>query len=111
MATKAPVKECSTHGEYFADTPESECPACQDSPFSRWAVIDGVIVPADSIEIVYGGVYIPGEDESGSLHINLTHEGLIMDVWGKDKEGNETNFGTSSETAEEITERLCEENS
>lgn len=111
MATKAPVKECSTHGEFFADTPESECPACQDNPIIRRVLIDGIEIPAERVEVIYARVDVPGEDNPGNLHVNLTHEGLIIDVWCKDREGTDTNMGTSSEEAQEITERLCKENS
>lgn len=31
MAKKTDVKICNFHGEYYADSPEAECPSCQDA--------------------------------------------------------------------------------
>lgn len=111
MALKTDLKNCHLHGEFFADSPESECPTCQDSNVKRKVLIDGVEVKAERVEIIYENLEIPGEDSPGNLHINATEEGLILDVWNTNNEGVETNSGTSSETAQEIVERLCEENS
>jgi hypothetical protein len=77
---------------------------------NRKILIDGQEIHAERIEVIYDGVSIPNEEGTGSLHINLTHEGVVMDVWGNDTEEEEINFGTSSQTAEEITDYLCEEN-
>lgn len=51
---------------------------------------------------------VPGEDISGDLVFNFTHEGLICDVWLNNPESS--NIGTSSEMYNEIVERLVEEN-
>lgn len=83
--------------------------ACDSSPK---LFVDGKEIPwSTGIEIVYDGVWIPGEDDpNGTLNIRATDEGLIMDVWGSKVEHLDTNFGTSSETADEITARLCDDN-
>jgi hypothetical protein len=111
MATKTETKECSTHGEVFANSPKSDYPTRQDNGILRRVLIDGKEVPADRVEIIYSLLEIPGEDSPGDLHVNLTHEGIILDVWNTNNAGTETNSGTSSETAQEIVERICEENS
>jgi len=78
---------------------------------TRKILIDGNEISAERIEVIYEDVPIFGEDEPGSLHVNLTHEGVVIDVWGISSEtGEETNFGSQSQTVEEISEQLCEEN-
>lgn len=65
---------------------------------------------SNGVRILYSQRLIPGE-EQGDLHINCTNEGIIMDVW-TDSTEPETgeNIGTSSETVDEIIERLVEDN-
>jgi hypothetical protein len=58
------------------------------------------------VRIIYGNVLIPGEDGSGELHINVTHEGLIADVWATREEPLDHNIGTSSELVDDIVDRL-----
>jgi hypothetical protein len=62
----------------------------------------------DGVRIIYQEVDVPGEDEDGELHVNCTHEGLILDVWMNNEES--TNIGTNSETVDEIVSRLVEAN-
>lgn len=54
--------------------------------------------------------YVPGEDESGVLLLNMTHEGVIRDVWVKRGDA-EHNIATSSQTYDELTEAMIEADS
>lgn len=69
--------------------------------------IDGGItyVQANDVRIAFEEVPLPGEDEAGELHLSITEDGVVMDVWL-----DEENPGTSSETVGEIAARLCEAN-
>ena len=51
---------------------------------------------------------IPGEDGSGELHIHLTDEGIITDVWCSREEPLDHNLGTMSQTYNELAEQLIE---
>lgn len=69
----------------------------------KYSVDGGVTfqeVPAEGLRLIYETNY---EGQAEELHINLTHEGVIMDVWHPDQPEN---AGTNSETYEEIIERL-----
>jgi ACT domain-containing protein len=67
-------------------------------------------VGANGVRVIYKNL----ETEDGEpveLHVNLTHEGIILDVWDlKTREGItfEGILGTSSETAQEIVDRLVD---
>jgi hypothetical protein len=50
----------------------------------------------DSVRVVYPVPMIPGEDEPGELHLNLTSEGLIADVWVSRDESLDHNLATLS---------------
>jgi hypothetical protein len=63
----------------------------------------------EGVRVAYEDVDIPGEDSAGELHANFTHEGLILDVWASRNEPLDHNIGTSSETVDEIVERLVRE--
>ena len=66
--------------------------------------------PAKSgVRVIYPAQMIPGEDGRGELHINLTHEGVIMDVWTTRDEPLDHNIATSSEMTDDIVERLVEQ--
>jgi hypothetical protein len=77
--------------------------------------LDGgsTFVPAiNGVRIIYRNMMIPGEDGTGELHINATHEGIITDVWLDgicDQPGStpsDANLGTSSEMIEDIICKL-----
>jgi hypothetical protein len=66
----------------------------------------------DGVRVRYEELELPGEDDQGHLLVNCTHEGLILDVWTDPvDDATPTNVGTSSETVDEIVERLIEDNS
>lgn len=80
---------------------------------ARQIFLDGKEIKAERIEVHYQGLLIPSEDTEdteGSLQINLTQEGVIMDVYTTVPHEQGINSGTSSEMAQEIIERICEEN-
>jgi len=64
----------------------------------------------DGVRVIYEGMMIPGEDGCGELHVNLTHEGIITDVWATREYPLDHNIGTSSEMTDDIICRLVEEN-
>lgn len=62
---------------------------------------------ADGVRIVYDDVLIPGDEHGGELHLNLTHEGVISDLWtARDAPGGQL-VGTSCEMVEDVVERLA----
>lgn len=65
---------------------------------------------AKDVRVIYEGVEIPGEDENGDLHITMTPEGIVTDVWGTDENGDNENPGTDSVTVSELVCRLCRAN-
>lgn len=64
----------------------------------------------EGVRIIYSGMPIPGEDGTGELHLNATHEGLITDVWTTREAPLDHNIGTSSETLDDIIGRLVDDN-
>jgi hypothetical protein len=64
----------------------------------------------EGVRIVYEGVPIPGEDGTGELHFNATHEGLVTDIWTNREEPLDHNIGTSSQLVEDIVGDLVTEN-
>lgn len=50
-----------------------------------------------------------GEDCESELHMTITHEGVIGDVWTE--EVTSRNIGTSSQTIQEMIESMVEDNS
>jgi len=66
----------------------------------------------DQLRIYCEIEHFPGEDEEGGgdLCFNFTQEGLIIDLWEDDERLGSVNPGTSSETYDEIVERLIESN-
>jgi hypothetical protein len=63
----------------------------------------------EGVRVVYDGVLIPGEDGTGELHLNLTDEGVISDLWTTRDEPLDHNIGTSSELLEDMVERLVDD--
>lgn len=57
---------------------------------------------ANNIRVIYDDVLVGDREAAGELHVNCTEEGVIMDVWSDDAVE-----GTSSETSQEIVERLA----
>jgi len=76
-----------------------------------FTIDDGVTwVESDGLRVCVTEQQIPGADvPEGELVFHFTHEGVVTDVW-RDDEEQSINEGTSSETYDEIVNRLCEEN-
>jgi len=62
----------------------------------------------DEVSVVYEELEIPGEDGDGEILFKFTHEGLVTDVWSSREEEYDHNIATSSETIDEIVERMVE---
>lgn len=74
--------------------------------------LDGgkTFMPApNGIRIIYKGVFVPGEDEPGELHLNATTEGLISDLWVTREEHLDHNLGTSAQMVDDLVERLVDD--
>jgi hypothetical protein len=52
------------------------------------------------VRVVYENVDTP-DFETGEVHVNMTDEGIIVDVWAR-----HTNVGTDSETVGELVDRV-----
>lgn len=71
---------------------------------------------ARGVRVIYPDLNVPGAEPGwvGELQVNLTDEGVIIDVWTEfpaDPRSDSCNAGTSSETVDEIVARLMEANS
>ncbi len=64
------------------------------------------IEATNGVRIIYEEVDIGDNELSRDLHINLTDEGVIMDVWVTRDIHLDTNIATSCQTTEEIVESL-----
>lgn len=63
----------------------------------------------EGVRVVYEGVMVPGEDSPGELHLNLTQEGVVSDLWASREEQLDHNLGTSSQLVEDLVERLVDD--
>ena len=57
------------------------------------------------VRVIYGGLGVGDGCRGGCLILNMTEEGVIADVYEAD--GSNESVGTSSETAQEIADRLA----
>lgn len=62
----------------------------------------------EGVRIVLPGVQVPGEDDLGELHINVTEEGIVQDVWASREDQLDHNIGTRSQTHDEAIEAMVE---
>ncbi len=62
----------------------------------------------NGVRVLYENLDIPGEDITGDIEFNFTHEGIITDIWASPSDHN---LATRSETIDEIVEALIKENS
>ena len=61
------------------------------------------------VRVIYEEVDVPGENEKGQVHITLSEEGIVSDVWMTRDEPLDHNIGTSSQTLDEAVESMVEE--
>lgn len=66
---------------------------------------------AQGVRVVYEGIDVPGEDGKGELHVTLSREGFVRDVWVTREEPLDHNMGTDSQTVEEAVSAMVEEGS
>lgn len=64
----------------------------------------------EGVRVIYENVPIPGEDGSGELHLNFTHEGVISDLWTTRDEPLDHNIGTRSQELVDLVSALVENN-
>ncbi len=62
----------------------------------------------EDVRVVYAGLDLPGEDQPGELHINLTPEGVVIDLWATRDAPLDHNLATRSQTLLELAEELIE---
>lgn len=71
-------------------------------------LVDGKLIKVDNdAKIIYDNLMVTTEDGgevAAELHVTVTHEGVIEDVWVDDE-----CISTNSLTAQEIVENMCEE--
>jgi len=61
----------------------------------------------NDVRIMYTHQSTLDEDCESELHMTITHEGLISDVWTEEVDSR--NIGTRGETIEEIMSRMVED--
>jgi hypothetical protein len=96
--------------EVFETTDDNESVANESSPRVS---LDGGTTYQDApqgIRVIYEVEEVPGEDGEGEVHLNLTPEGIITDVWVSRESSLDHNIGTQSETVDELVTRLVEDN-
>lgn len=60
----------------------------------------------EGVRVIHDLEFVPGEDGPGSLHLNLTVEGMISDVWTET-----TNIATKSQSFDEMTQEMIDQDS
>ena len=58
------------------------------------------------VRIVFRDLEVEGEERPGELHLNVTEEGVISDLWVTRDAPLDCNRATASETTEEIVDRM-----
>lgn len=104
---------CDVMSKHDPENPDAPTAHVVDQDAAIKVSLDGGVSyqPAnEGVRIIYSKVAIPGEDGTGELHLNVTHEGLIMDVWATRDEPLDHNIGTSSELTEDLIGRLVDDN-
>ncbi len=61
----------------------------------------------NDVRIMYTHQLTSGEDCESELHMTITHEGIISDVWTE--EAVSRNIGTSSQTTDELILGMVDE--
>lgn len=74
--------------------------------------LDGGVMFLDApqgIRVIYENVNVMGEDDQAQVHITLSDEGMVRDVWALRASTPDENLGTSSQTLSEMVEQLVPE--
>lgn len=66
------------------------------------------VVAPQGVRVVYADVMVPGEADGGSLHVNLTHEGIVSDLWTTREEPLDHNVGTRAEMLDDLVSQLVD---
>jgi hypothetical protein len=62
------------------------------------------------VKVIYPDVEIPGQEHPGSLHVKLTTEGIVKDLWVDPKgDGQDYVQATDSQMLDVIISELVEE--
>jgi len=61
------------------------------------------------VRVIYRKVPVPDEDIAGELHLNLTEEGVISDLWVSREASLDHNLGTSAKFIDDIVGKLAEQ--
>ena len=67
-------------------------------------------VVKSNVRVAYNDIFIPGEDENGSLYINLSVGGILTDVWVTRRSHGDHNIGTKCQLVDDIVDELVENN-
>lgn len=84
----------------------------EQAPAAIQVSLDGgeSYLPADSgVRVIYSDVMIPGEDGRGELHINLSEEGIISDLWTTRDAPLDHNIGTSALNLDDLVHGLVDD--
>lgn len=77
--------------------------------------LDGGVTYRDApegVRVIYEDVDVPGEDDpKGQLHVNLSDESIIMDVWCSRQSDLDTNLGTMCDSIDDLILDMVETNS
>jgi hypothetical protein len=65
----------------------------------------------EGVRVIWKDIFVDGEDESGELHLNATHEGIITDVWVSRESHLDHNIGTASREIVDLVSSMVGENS
>lgn len=60
------------------------------------------------VRVIYACVDVQGEDAQGELHLNVTREGVIADVWVSREEHLDHNIGSRAEFLDDLVLDLVE---
>ncbi len=63
----------------------------------------------EGVRVAIENVDVPGEGQRGEVHINVTHEGVITDVWVTREESLDHNIGTRAEMLNDMVDDLVAE--
>lgn len=73
--------------------------------------LDGGVTYVDALEgvrVIYEDVIVDEDENLGALHVNLTSEGIIMDVYAEDDSNALAPLGTSCAMLDDIVSNLCQ---